>query len=1165
MYLPMLVSAQLSVTFTTTSPACNGWTNGSVTANVSGGTQPYTYAWSNGFSGPSIQGIGAGNYSVTVTDANGTKGSGTVTLAQPDPLAVSISLSNVCSGNGNATATVTGGTGAYTYAWDNGAASASVTGLSSGLHCLTVTDAKGCQKVACVTVPAKMVLNLYVQGLACFNFCDASVEAIVTGGAGPFTYSWSNGANGSVNENLGPGDYSVTVTDANGCTVSGTATVGNPVQINIQFSVTNPACGSGGTGSVTATVSGGVAPHSYLWSTGATSSSVSGLAPGTYSLTVTDFLGCTESKSVSIIEVSDLHISLQATASSGCGAYDGTASVTTSGGTAPFTYKWSTGASTASISGLAPGTYGVTVTDANGCGASNQITVSGTPAIMMMIMGVNSGCAANGSANAMVTPGSGTPPFSYLWNTGATTSIINNLSPGTYKVTVTDAAGCTKTDQVTVTGSANLSVSTSGTNVSCYGGTNGSAKATASGGSGNYSYIWSNSATGATVTGLAAGTYFVTTTDAASGCTAMINVFISQPTKLTVTANGSGIGCGSSTGSASASASGGTSPYTYAWSNGATGASVSGLAVGSYTVTATDANGCKETATASVASDGSGISITIQITHPVTTAGWDGAVTAQAAGGNPPYTYLWSTGSMSQSISGLQGGSYSLTVTDIKGCSATAKVDLVGPTCLGDRIWNDVNRNGCQDPGEFGMGGIKVKLTGTDINGNAVSKTKTTAPNGQYLFDDLLPGNYQLQLELPAGYSVSPANACTDDFGDSDFDASGKTGTITLIAGQCSIIQDGGIYDNCLNISTPGTICCNQTLCGPGNDPAPITSETPASGGGSAVQYLWMSSEEDVPFDPSTYWAPIPGATGASYDPGVLYKTTYFIRCAKAADCTDWLESNVVTVTIDDVAYAGITGESVVCVGKPNTYTAYNNGPGATYAWTFGDWSTPSTSTAQSVSVTWNTAGVVNITLTVNANGCVSSNKQRVVISDSPVFCGTPFLIFTDNMENAVMIEWNVEKMAGNYQFAVQRSDDGVEFDDIAIMEQTKEEGAQHYAFADYFPKAGNAFYRLEILQDGQHLMYSNTERVQRFSNAEHFILYPNPVGNHLTIESSDEVQTAVQMEIFTMEGKLLQQVKLPEGTTNYPADFSQLQSGNYLIRFTYNNGVKEVMKFVKE
>lgn len=1159
--IPVFGFSQLNVSVTGTSPTCNGWTNGSVTANPSGGVAPYSYAWNNGFSSQSVTSIGAGTYSVTVTDANGAQAFGSFNLTEPSALTVSVTIDDVCSGNGNVTATASGGGGSYTYAWDNGASGANATGLSPGIHCVTVTDASGCQSVGCVDVKAALTLELLVQGLACFNFCDASIEAIVTGGMAPYTYAWSNGATTSVNPNLGPGTYSVTVTDMNGCTISGSTSVGNPVPIIIDVTVTNPPCSGGGTGSASASVTGGTSPYTYQWSTGSTLSSISGLAPGSYGLTVTDLLGCTESETVTIVPQSNISLNITPTPSSGCGTSNGSAALAISGGVAPFNILWSNGGTGNTISGLAPGNYGVTVTDANGCGATAQTTIGGSPAIDLMITGVNAGCAANGSATAMVTPGSGTPPFTYQWSNGATTSIINNLTAGAYSVTVTDAVGCTASQLVLVTGSSNLSVNADGTNLDCFGSSNGSATATVTGATGSVSYAWSNGGSTQTVTGLAAGTYFVTVTDAGSGCTAMDNVFISQPTPVEVTVDGVSAAC-IDLGSATAVASGGNPPYTYMWSTGATGPFIANLAAGAYMVTATDANGCTDNALV-IITQTPALAVDVQIITPISGPGaGDGSVKAQVSGGVAPYTYNWSNGGNTQTISNLGPGTYSVTVTDTNGCTGTDSVTLNEPACLGDRIWKDSDRDGCQDPGEFGVGGVAIHLTGTDNMGNPVSLFTVTTQNGQYKFNNLAPGTYKINVQLPTGFAFSPANACSDDFTDSDINPGGSSNNVTLAAGQCNITVDGGIYDDCINISTPGTICCNQVLCGPGVDAAPITSVAPAGGGGSPVQYMWMASTIGGPFN-STNWYPIPGATGPNYDPGLIYTTTHFIRCAKAAECEQWLESNSVTVEVGDDAVAIISGPEAVCVGDEEVYSTPNNGAGAVYSWNFGPWASPSTSNAQSVNVTWLQAGLVNVQLTVTANDCTSTDVMAVYISDSPVFCGNAILIDVNNVGSAVMVAWDMEKVEGNYSFAVQRSSDGTNFETLASMPQSEEDGMHHYAYADYFPKRGNAYYRLEMLKDGKHYKYSNTERIARFGQAN-FIVYPNPSSDFVTIEMGARVNSAVQIEILNLQGMLIHTADIAEGDMLHPLDMSELRAGTYLLRLTYNDGITEVMKVVK-
>lgn len=1163
--LPFLVSAQLSVSINGTSPTCNGWTNGSVEATVSNGTAPYSFMW-NGSSPSSssvLSSIGAGTYDVVVTDANGDTGSATFTLTEPSAIVVDITTSGgSCMGSTDAVATASGGAGGYSYAWDNGSTSATASGLGFGVHCVTVTDASGCQSVGCTTISSGMSIEMVVQGLACFNFCDASVEAVVTGGTPPYTYSWNNGASGSVNANLGPGTYSVTVTDAAGCTISGSATVANPDDINISVVVDNPACATGGTGSATATASGGTAPYTYNWSTGATGPTISGLAPGTYGLTVTDFLGCNEQTSVMVIADSGVTLDVQAVASSGCGAADGSASVAITGGNAPFDISWSNGATGASVSGLAPGSYTVMVTDADGCGASATVSVGGSPAIDLHIMGVNSGCAANGSASAMVMPGSGTPPFQYSWSNGATTSIINNLDAGTYSVVVTDAAGCTATDQITVTGSSDIAVSATATDNACFGENNGSATATATGASGQVFYMWSNGGSSQTINNLATGTYFVTVVDNASGCTATTSAFVGQPSEVTATASGVNGGC-TTLGSAEAAASGGTGPYTFAWSTGDTGASISGLSSGTYTVTTTDANGCTDEASVTIASGG-GLDVAVDITNPSSSTTDDGSVTATASGGQSPYTYIWNTSDYGPTISGLAGGTYSVTVTDVQGCTGTAVAMLQQLGCIGNKVWNDLNRDGCQDPGEIGVGGVAISLTGTDVNGNAVNMTTQTLANGSYLFEDLEAGDYEVVVNLPANRAFSPGNACTDDFTDSDVNASGSTGTISLMPGHCNVTVDAGIYDNCMNISDPGSICCDQSLCGPGVDPDPINSAAPAIGGGSPVQYLWMYSTFDVPFSNGT-WNPVPGATSASYDPGPLQQTTYFIRCARASACEQWFETERVAIVVGMEAFAEITGPDLVCEGDQATYLATANSAGATYHWDFGPWATPSTSNEQNPTITWNQWGVVYITLSVTNGNCTSTSQLGVAITNSPTHCGGNLIVNINNLDNAVAMDWEMERTAGDFTFVVQRSNDGLEYSVLATMPQSQNEGMNEYSFTDYFPKKGNAFYRVELLEQGQHLAYSDAMRVQRFAASEMFMTYPNPVADKLVIEPSNGVHTAVRADVLNVQGQKVQSEKIKEGAMNHSIDMSSMRAGTYFVRLSFNDGETEVIRVVKQ
>jgi len=1163
--LPCLLSAQIVVTLDGVNPTCNGWANGNVVATVTGGTLPLSYSWNGGppTGSNTLASIGAGTYEVVVTDANSASASASITLVEPDALVIDVSNNNSCAGGSQATASVSGGTGGYTYLWETGATTANVSGLSPGNYCVVVTDENGCQATGCTFINSAMALEFLVQGLACFNFCDASVEADVTGGAPPYTYDWSNGANSPINANLGPGTYSVTITDQDGCTISGSADVINPFVIDIDVAVTNPSCGSGGTGSATATATGGNAPYTYEWSNGATGPTVTDLPIGSYGLTVTDFIGCQGITTFVVMEESGVAISVLSTPSSGCGAADGTVSVFITEGTPPFSILWDNGSTASDVANLPPGDYTVMVTDGEGCGATATVTVEGALAMDLHIMGVNAGCIANGSANAMVMPGTGTPPIQYVWNTGDSTSIINNIGPGTYSVTATDSEGCTAVEEVVVNASANISVSTTATDNHCFGENSGTATANATGATGQVDYSWSNGGDTQTISDLATGTYFVTVTDTESGCTAMSSAFVGQPTELTATVEGVDEECGA-LGSATASATGGTPDYTFEWNTGATGATLNDIVGGTYHVTVTDMNGCvvEDSVTiAGAASVGVLVEITIPISDPNAS---DGAVTATVTSGLPPFTYLWNTGDSTQTISDLPAGTYTVTVTSSEGCTGTGSVELVELGCIGNKVWEDLNRDGCQDTGEFGFAGVQVNLTGQDVNGNAVNRTMTTAANGSYLFENLVAGDYVVQVELPTNYAYSSANACGDDFTDSDIEPNGNTGVISILAGECTTTVDAGIYNDCLNITDPGEICCDQYLCGPGNDPDQINSTVPATGAGSAVEYLWMSSTLNVPFNPN-FWSPVPGGNGASYDPGPLQETTYFIRCAKGATCDKWYESNAIKIEVGMDAFAEITGPDLVCVGDEATYSATSNGPNATYSWDFGQWATPSTSNEQSPTITWTSFGVAYITLTVTNNGCTSSTVMGVSISNSPVICGSGLIINGQNNDETVDVNWDIELPDGDFRFVVQRSGDGDVFDNIGIVLRANGQGLKEYTFTDYFPKEGNSMYRVELQKGNSAKGMSNEVLIRRFDPSQMFMAYPNPTSTYLRIEYSGNIETAVGLELWTIQGKLLYTDEIPYGKMNSGIDMSQYRAGTYMVHLTYNDGQKKVFKIVKQ
>jgi hypothetical protein len=378
-----------------------------------GGTGPYTYLWSpGGQTSSSISGLCAGNYTVTVTDANGCAKTVTYTITQPgglntNPVATGVSCNGAC--DGTASVNVSGGSAPYTFFWSpGGQTTQTITPVCGGSYSVLVTDSNGCSRTQVVVVPEPTVLLANISGTnpSCSGNCNGSVTANPTGGTAPYTYLWSPGGQTTQTvNNLCAGNYTVTVTDANGCTSTQTVTLNVPTALNVTLSSTNATCNGVCDGTATATVSGGTPPFSYLWTPGNfTTSTVNNLCPGNYSVTVTDSAGCFFTGSVTINQptlINDNEIVTNAS----CGFCDGVITVVPTGGTPPYTYLWSPGGqTTATITNLCPGLYTVTITDLNGCSRNFTIPVSnanGPTGEVVTVIDASCNGTCDGSANVL--------------------------------------------------------------------------------------------------------------------------------------------------------------------------------------------------------------------------------------------------------------------------------------------------------------------------------------------------------------------------------------------------------------------------------------------------------------------------------------------------------------------------------------------------------------------------------------------------------------------------------------------------------------------------------------------------------------------------------------------------------------------------------------------
>jgi hypothetical protein len=522
--------------------SCNGLTDGQATASAVGGTSPYTYTWSSSATTASIAGIGAGTYSVTITDANGTTDSASVVLIQPNAIGSSASVTQILDcfndTDGQVTASASGGTTPYTFSWNTGGTFAQETSLGAGTYSVTITDQNGCTDSTSVTMtqPAMLGSSAAVTSvLDCFSDTDGQVTASASGGTTPYTYSWNTGGTFAQETGLGAGTYSVTITDQNGCTDSTSVTMTQPAMLGSSAAVTSALdCFNDTDGQVTASATGGNTPYTFAWNTGGTFAQETSLGAGTYSITITDQNGCTDSTSVTMTQPATLGSSAAVTSALDCFSdTDGQVTASATGGTTPYTYSWNNGGTSALETGLSAGTYSVTITDQNGCTDSTSVTMT-QPATLGSSAAVTSALDCFNDTDGQVTASAtgGTTPYTFAWNTGGTAALETGLVAGTYSVTITDQNGCTDSTSTIITQPTALVASSSlDSNITCNSGSDGGATASVTGGTVPYTYSWSNSATTVSITGVVADTYSVTVTDN-SGCTDSTSINLAEPDPL---------------------------------------------------------------------------------------------------------------------------------------------------------------------------------------------------------------------------------------------------------------------------------------------------------------------------------------------------------------------------------------------------------------------------------------------------------------------------------------------------------------------------------------------------------------------------------------------------------------------------------------------------------
>ncbi len=871
---------------------CSG--NASITLNASGASAPYSYNWSTGATTQTVTGLAPGTYTVSVTDNTGCTQDTSLTVGTYTPLSATVTTTPTCSGSnsGIAAAVVSGGTAPYTYSWSPGGAStAIVNGLAAGTYTATVTDNNGCSVLANGTVGTGSTATFSVNANATTATCGANngtATATITGGSGTFNYSWSTTPpqTTATATGLSPGTYTVAVTDAGGSVTS---------------FYTEDFTSGGGTWNLTNSGPGTNGASANKWTVNNSNPLCTGGSGGNY-LHISCLGGgfpvnCTQTDSHYETGVPFfVDNSTDKFASSPVISTLGRAGITLK-----FTYQ---------CNGVAGSDYGLVRLSNDGGATWTDLPTQYSGVTTCTLASIAIPAIYENIANFKIA---------FRWINNSDNN--GNDAPFAIDDVSLESAGagsCAVTAIVTVNSTSTLAINTTNIPATC-GSNNGSATATPSGGSGTYTYSWSTTPaqTTATATNLAAGTYTVTISDGSCSLTSTATISNSGGSTLAISAQSNILCFGTANGSATITASAGSSPYDFVWTgtggtvhtdnNITTPSTASGLTAGTYTVSVTDNSGCISTQTVTITQPASATSVSTSAITNATCGSSNGAATIAASGGTTGYTYNWlPSGGTAPTASSLAAGTYTVTVTDANGCTATIPV-----------IINNT-------------GGPTVTLasqTNVNCNGSTTGSATVNATGGS--------GTYTYSWSGGAGTAATANNLAAGTY------------TVTVSDGSCpnstivTITQPNAISGS---VNTTPTTCGNTTG----------TASVTATGGTGALSYVWNSGNTSASISnlaAGAYSVVITDAAGCTHTASGIVSSIGGPTANAGSD-----------VII-------IAGDNTILNGTGTSGATFNWSPGATLSCTgcANPVATPAQTTTYTLTVTQNGCTAVDeVTVTVD-------------------------------------------------------------------------------------------------------------------------------------------------------------------------------------------------------
>ena len=670
-----------------------------VTINAQSHAYPYSFIWSNGSSftnnspTTSLTNMPSGQYTVDIFDNNGCQLFTGGTINQPAELYLSyVKIDKQCgagTNDGSIDLSVYGGTSPYTFDWSNGATSEDLSNLNSGTYSVIVTDFRGCTENLEIIIiePNPLVNNGLISHVNCKGGSDGAIDISTFGGNLPYSFSWDTGQNTQDLSTLAANTYTLTVTDSKGCLIQSSFDVNEPLEfLSLSASPSSISCYGENTGNIDVTTSGGTPGYNYVWVSPINgvlpyfSEDLNNISAGEYILNATDENGCTSNISIEVLQPT-YPISINPDISDVLckGESNGFINPNVFGGTPSYTFDWSNGASSQQISALDIGNYTIDVTDSEGCLQSFTFSIAEPEtALSATFIQTDVTCFGGNTGSISISASGGTGAYSYQWSNGYSLAYSNELAAGIYNILVTDENLCSYTEDISIEQPSNsLNSIASIQHVDCFENETGSIDVSISGGTPPYSYTWISSDsivmtnTSQLLSGLSANSYALQVHDSLN-CVQFYSYDVLQPTEpVSIDFNTMDASCFSlSDGQISLIVSGGTGSYTYLWNTGQVSSNINSIPAGIYQCDVYDENNCLTSIDIDVYEPESALIASTESKDVLCNGDDSGEIIATIEGGTPPYSFVWSSGQISQSIYNLYPGNYSLTVTDSKGCNA---------------------------------------------------------------------------------------------------------------------------------------------------------------------------------------------------------------------------------------------------------------------------------------------------------------------------------------------------------------------------------------------------------------------------------------------------------------------------------------------------------------